>query len=161
MSIVTPSDAREQCREDPDVPDDVFQPFIDAAEASVAAYLNRAIFADAAAFTAAQDAVPAAIGSANAAYGLAVEGAVAIADPEQRQAVIDLAKARLDEAKIAGHRTIYGMVANGAVIGAIKLTIGHLYANREDVVVGSSTAAVQLPFGVAELLRPYRRTQMP
>ena len=40
-------------------------------------------------------------------------------------------------------------------IAAMKLTIGHLYANREDVVVGASVA--DLPTGARALLWPYRR----
>lgn len=42
----------------------------------------------------------------------------------------------------------------GPIKSAIKLTIGHLYANRESVVVG--TTAVQLPFAAEWLLRQYR-----
>jgi len=40
-------------------------------------------------------------------------------------------------------------------IAAMKLTIGHLYANREDVVVGASVA--DLPTGARGLLWPFRR----
>lgn len=41
-----------------------------------------------------------------------------------------------------------------AVIQAMLLTVGHLYANREDVVVGAS--AVDLPQGARALLWPHR-----
>lgn len=41
-----------------------------------------------------------------------------------------------------------------AIRSAILLTIGHLYGNREDVVVG--TIAAPLPRGADYLLRPYR-----
>ncbi len=46
------------------------------------------------------------------------------------------------------------MVVNDLIRAAILLTIGHLYANREDVVVGASVA--QLPMASQYLLQPYR-----
>lgn len=45
------------------------------------------------------------------------------------------------------------MVINAAVRAAILLILGHLYANREDVV---STAVNKLPGGAHSLLFPYR-----
>lgn len=48
-----------------------------------------------------------------------------------------------------------GSPAPAPVVAAIKLTIGHLYANREAVVVGVSVA--DLAQGVQSLLWPYRR----
>lgn len=45
------------------------------------------------------------------------------------------------------------MVINPAVRAAILLILGHLYANREDVV---STAANKLPMGAHSLLYPHR-----
>lgn len=48
-----------------------------------------------------------------------------------------------------------GIVLNGVITAAILLTCGHLYANREDVVVGAM-AAVQIPGGARDLLRPHR-----
>lgn len=49
-----------------------------------------------------------------------------------------------------------GVIADGAVRAAILLICGHLYANREAVVVGST--AVDLPLGAHDLLRPKRRS---
>lgn len=46
------------------------------------------------------------------------------------------------------------MVANDLIRAACLLIVGHLYANRENVVVGSSVA--QLPMGALELVTPYR-----
>lgn len=45
------------------------------------------------------------------------------------------------------------MVVNAAVRAAILLILGHLYANREDVV---STAVNKLPMGAHSLLYPHR-----
>lgn len=61
----------------------------------------------------------------------------------------------LDDAVLAGTAGEHPMVVNGVVVAAILLTCGHLYANREDVVVGAA-AAVQIPFGATALLRPHR-----
>jgi hypothetical protein len=51
----------------------------------------------------------------------------------------------------------YGTTANvvpAAIVAAVKLILGNLYANRESVVVG--TAAVCLPYGAEHLMWPHR-----
>lgn len=47
------------------------------------------------------------------------------------------------------------IVANHAIRAAMLLILGHLYANREDVVAGVSVA--ELPMGSRALLAPYRQ----
>jgi hypothetical protein len=47
-----------------------------------------------------------------------------------------------------------GVVINPAIQAALLLIVGHLYANREDVLAGVSVA--QLPHGSQYLLMPYR-----
>ena len=47
-----------------------------------------------------------------------------------------------------------GIVINAAITAAMLLMVGHLHANREDVVSGVSVA--QLPNGSQYLLMPYR-----
>lgn len=42
---------------------------------------------------------------------------------------------------------------------AIKLIVGHLYENREDVVVGSGLTASKLPVGVNAILSPHRNVR--
>lgn len=59
----------------------------------------------------------------------------------------------------AAERAANGIVVNASILAAVKLTLGHLFENREAVVTG--TIATALPQGVPELLRPYRLTQMP
>lgn len=46
------------------------------------------------------------------------------------------------------------MVANAEFHAAVLLTAGHLYNNREDVVVGAAVA--ELPQGARDFLQPYR-----
>ncbi len=60
----------------------------------------------------------------------------------------------LDTAKTAGTAGENPIVVNYAIRAAILLTLGHLYMNREDVVVGVSAA--EMPRGARDLLRPHR-----
>ncbi len=46
-----------------------------------------------------------------------------------------------------------GIVINAAIMAAILLQIGNLYANREAVTTGGTA---ELPLGVKHLLQPYR-----
>lgn len=54
----------------------------------------------------------------------------------------------------AGTAGDHPMVTNKAVQAAVLMTLGHLYANREQVAVGVSVA--EMPFGPRSLLRPHR-----
>ena len=47
-----------------------------------------------------------------------------------------------------------GMVLNDDITSAILLYIGHLYENREAVVIGN--AATRVPLAVESLLQPYK-----
>lgn len=60
----------------------------------------------------------------------------------------------LAAAVLAGTAGDEPMVANDLIRAACLLIVGHLYANRENVVVGASVA--QLPMGALELVTPYR-----
>lgn len=65
------------------------------------------------------------------------------ADAESMAAAVD-----------AGEAGEMPIIINPTIIAACLLILGHLYANREDVVVGTITA--QLPMGSQALLTPYR-----
>jgi hypothetical protein len=60
----------------------------------------------------------------------------------------------LADAVLAGTGGTLPIVADDAIRAAILLTLGHLYANREDSIVGVS--AIELPMGSQWLLAPYR-----
>lgn len=60
----------------------------------------------------------------------------------------------LDSAVLAGIAGENPMIVNDAINAAVLLITGHLYANREDVIVGA--AAYQLPGGAKSILNPYR-----
>lgn len=161
MSLISLDDARDQCRVEPDYPAAQLQPYIDAAEAAASAYLNRRIYCDQAAFDATVDGLGDVLLAASAAYADASMAAAVITDDLQRSALLDIADARLEAAKVAADRAIHGIVVNAAIDAAMRLLLGHLFANREDVLTGMRAAAVAVPMGARDLLRPYRRVMMP
>lgn len=63
-------------------------------------------------------------------------------------------QSELDAAVVAGTAGTSPMVATDLVRAAILLILGHLHANREDVITG--TIATDLPMGFRALLQPYR-----
>ncbi|MNL02961.1 hypothetical protein D3C87_1234830 [compost metagenome] len=158
MPLLTPDECIAHCNADPaDAP--LLERLLAAAESAVAGYLNRAIFLTRAELVAAQDALPQAAGDAQEAYEAAVAAAENFGNLAARQMAISLAMERMQEAKVGFQRLLLGMVATPRIEAAVRLTLGNLYANREEVVVGAS--AVRLPQGVPELLRPDRREMMP
>ena len=62
--------------------------------------------------------------------------------------------ADLTAAVTAGTAGDNPMVVNMEIQAAVLLTVGHLYMNREDTVIGVSAA--ELPHGARDLLQPYR-----
>ena len=158
MSLLTLAEARAQCRVEDDYPDEQLQPYMDGAEDSAAAYLNRTVYADQTALDAARDAVPATLGAAQDAYDAAVVAAAAIDNEAEAQATIDVAAARLAEAQRVAARAIHGIALNDSIKAAVRLILGHLFANREAVAVGQF---MEIPMGSQYLLRAYRRVMMP
>jgi len=66
-------------------------------------------------------------------------------------------KEDLDAAVAAGTAGEMPMVANYSIKVAVLLICAHLYANREDVVVGAQPFA--MPNGSRDFLRPHRKGQ--
>lgn len=66
-------------------------------------------------------------------------------------------QAELEAAVAAGEAGELPMVATYSVKAAMLLICGHLFANREDVVVGAQSFA--MPRGSHDLLRPHRKVQ--
>lgn len=60
----------------------------------------------------------------------------------------------LDNAIANGTAKDEAIVSNAAIVGAILLTIGHLFVNREENVAGTSVS--ELKMGARSLLQPYR-----
>lgn len=162
MSILTLAVARAHLRcDETDSADAELQPYMDAAEDAAQAYLNRTIYADATAMTAAQDSLPTSMAQAQADHDAAYAAADAVTNTTQAQTMRALADVALSDAQAAACRVISGVVINASISAAVLLTLGHLFANREDNVTGLRAAAVELPTGTKALLRPYRRVMTP
>lgn len=125
-----------------------------AAEEQASKYLQRRFYADQAALDAALATVPAAITSTRA----RLDAALAAIDPlwplDDRQGAIDRATHAFSDARAAVEMVAQGIVINDAIQAACLLALGHLYANREDVIIGTITA--ELPMNSRWLLNPYR-----
>lgn len=157
--MITLDQARAQVRVESDYPADQLQPAIDGAVDAAQAYLNRQVYADAAALSAARGAHLAAVSAAVAGYSSALAVAESIEGEIERAAAVRLADAVYREAVTDAVRCVHGIVVNASIRSAILLTIGHLFANRSAVAVGDS--ATEIPMGAQALLRPYRRVMMP
>ena len=146
-------------RVEADYPAEQLQTAIDGAVDSAQAYLNRRIYETPEALAEARSAYPAAVRDAATARNAALGEATFIGDRAERTAAIRLADLAYEEAMLEAGACIHGVVVNPSIVTAILLTIGHLYANRSDVIVGAP--AVELPQGAKSFLRHYRRRMMP
>lgn len=154
MIFVTTSEAKLHLRVDSADEDALIGVYITAAEQMAIALLDRGVYADDTALGVAKAAAPGELDTAIAAYESAIAAAEALADETAKAASIQTAGNGLLRAKVAHRHAMDGMVVNEAIKAAVLLTVGHLYANREDVVIGASVAA--LPNGADYLLQPYK-----
>lgn len=159
MAIVSIAQARSHVRVEADYPVEQLQDAIAGAIDAAQAYLNRRVYESADDLAAARALYPASVREAAAARDQSLADAVFIESDEERTATIRIAKVAYQEAVQAAEASVHGAVVNPSIVSAVLLTIGHLYANRSDVVVGAT--AVELPLGARNLLRPYRRVMMP
>lgn len=159
MAIVSLAQARAHVRVEADYPAEQLQAAIDGAQDAAQAYLNRAVYEDGEALAAARSHYAEAMSAAARARDASLAEAVFIDDPVERTAAIEIAELQYREAVTAADRCIHGIVVNPSIQAAVLLIIGHLYANRSDVVVGAP--AMALPMGAKNLLRPYRLVMMP
>jgi hypothetical protein len=127
---------------------------LDAAEEAAQQFLQRRFFVDQAALSAARLATIQRTRAARVVYA----ASVAVADlPENldlRCRLRDQARQSLSESYEAIDMDEHGIVINAAITAACLLKLGHLFANREEVVTG--TIATELPLASKSLLMPYR-----
>jgi urease gamma subunit len=133
---------------------DLVQSQLDGAEVAAAAYLNRAFFLNQAELDAARLSVPVMRNQARVAYESAMATAAAIEDRVERSEAMADAQFIFTEALSAATRIARGMVINKGIEAACLLKLGHLFANREEVVTG--TIATELPQASKALLTPDR-----
>lgn len=133
---------------------DLVQSQLDGAEAAAMAYMNRSFFADQATLDAARLAAPTQRAIAVVDYDVSMLAAQAIEDAAQRLEAEADVRFIFAEALELVARTARGLVVNKAIEAACLLKLGHLYANREEVVTGA--IATELPLTSKSLLAPYR-----
>lgn len=127
---------------------------LDAAEEAAMQFLNRRFYLDQVSLDAARAGVPAAMQQAMEANADACAAAEAEEDHTLRCRLLEHARQALADAYDRADSIAYGMVLNPAIQAACLLKLGHLFANREDVVTG--TIATELPLASQHLLMPYR-----
>lgn len=117
-------------------------------------FLNRRFYLDQVALDQARAGVSASIQQAREVNAAAVAAAEAEQDHTLRCRLLEHARQALADAYDQADSIAYGMVLNPAIQAACLLKLGHLFANREEVVTGST--AVELPLASQHLLMPYR-----
>ena len=154
MTFVTLPEAKLHLRVDSADEDALIAVYITAAEQSAVSLLDRGVYVDGTALTAAKAAAPGALDTACAAYDAAIEAAEAMTDDALQAAATQTAENAWLKACVTYRQTMDGMVVNDTIRAAVLLIVGHLFANRENVVAGVSVA--QLPNGAEWLLQPYK-----
>lgn len=137
-------------------PDDqvLVQAQLDAAEDAAMNFLNRRFYLDQVTLDQARAGVPSAMQQAKDVHAAAVAAAESEQDHALRCRLLEHARQALAEAYDQADAIAYGMVINPSIQAACLLKLGHLFANREEVVTGST--AVELPLASQHLLMPYR-----
>lgn len=128
--------------------------YISAAAKLAVGYIQRNIYADAPALAAAVTDAPVALAAATVVYDAAILAAEAMDAGVDQDMAVFAADEAYTVAKTAARMTHQGVVIDEQIQMAILLTVGHLFENREDSVVGLSVMA--LPMGSAYFLQPYR-----
>lgn len=154
MSFVTLAEAKIHLRVDGTDEDALIGIYINAAEQAAIKAMDRGVYADITALQAAMTAAPGVLTTATATYTAAVTAAEAMTDATEQAAALQVAETAYMRAQVAYRQVFDGIVVNDQIKAAVLLTVGHLYANREDVVVGASVSA--LPHGADCLLQPYK-----
>lgn len=153
MSVITIDLAMHHLLAEPD-DQELVQAQLDAAEEAAMQFLNRRFYLDQVALDTARAGVPGAMLQAKAANAAAVVAAEAEQDNGLRCRLLEHARQALADAYDQADAIAYGMVLNPSIQAACLLKLGHLFANREEVVTG--TIATELPLASQYLLMPYR-----
>jgi len=156
MSVITIELAMKHLRAESEDLIDV-QSKLDAAEDAAEQFLNRKLYVDEAALAAAL----ATVIDLRSQYRVLLESALgaasSIENNDDRLMAENDARCRYGESLRNVAMISRGVVLNKSITAACLLTLGHLWANREDAVTGINTSSViDLPHGSRSLLFPYR-----
>ena len=127
---------------------------LDAAEEAAQQFLQRRFFVDQAAMDAAKSQTIQRTRAARDVYAAAKAVADLPENHEFRCRLRERARQSLADSFESIDMDEYGIVINPAITAACLLKLGHLFANREEVVTG--TIATELPLASKSLLMPYR-----
>lgn len=130
------------------------QDLLSAAEEAAMQFLQRRFFADQQAADAAKADTVARTRIARSAHQAARMEADLPENLDIRCTLADRARQALADAYESIDMDEFGIVINPAIQAACLLKLGHLFANREEVVTG--TIATELPLASKSLLMPYR-----
>lgn len=153
MAVISVDTAMQHVRAD-EADRPLVQEYLDAAEEAASRFMGRGLFVDAAALASGKSEIPGLLAQARAEYDAALAAAALIERAEDRERAIVRAGRDYSAAVCGAERIADGMTVTPAITAACLLICGHLFANREDVVVGATVA--QLPTGSEALLQPYR-----
>lgn len=153
MSVIAIDMAMHHLRADPE--DQVLvQAQLDAAEETAMQFLNRRFYLDQVTLDEARAGVSTALQQAKDEHAAAVAAAEVEQDHTLRCRLLEHARQALADAYDQADAIVYGMVLNPSIQAACLLKLGHLFANREDVVAGITVT--ELPIASQHLLMPYR-----
>ena len=127
---------------------------LDAAEEAAMQFLQRRFFVDQAAVVAAKAGTIQRTRDARDVYAISKAAAELPENVDIRCRLMVQARQVLADAYEDIDMDEYCIVMNAAIQSACLLKLGHLFANREEVVTG--TIATELPLASKSLLMPYR-----
>lgn len=133
---------------------DLVQSQLDGAEEAAQQFLQRRFFADQAAVDLAKSTTVQRTQAARATYRATLVVADEPENSEDRCRLRERARQALADAFEVIDMDEFGIVINKGIEAACLLKLGHLFANREEVVTG--TIATELPLTSKSLLMPYR-----
>lgn len=154
MFIVTLTTAKLHLKEDSSDQDALITLYIEAAEETAIQFLNRRVYIDQAALNTAIAGVQATLAAATVAYDVAITAAALLTVAIESDAATAHAVNVYSSAQTVARETRAGIVKNDVIKAAILLTLGDLFANREETIIGTIVAS--LPFGARALMQPYR-----
>lgn len=132
-TIVSIDRAKLHLRVDGNDEDSLITGQLMAAELLSVSWLRRRVFADQDALNAAVSEVPAALAAATAAHEVALASAAAIENAVERSAAIAAADDAYQTAQAEAKLIRCGMVVNDLFTSAVLLTLGALYADRDEL----------------------------